>query len=197
MLANEIKDETRRLLRDTEPDYLFSDPAIYLALSWAQDNAARRTEILSKEKTVAVKAGESTIKLPEYVLNPLAILEPGWLEPRPIVTRPSQTGTWGQQRGLLFRYAPVPSDMDVTYTFIALPRFEMSENNPIVDFPSQFHSSLAMGAAFRLMSTMDADAEDPKRLQELGSLWASELIEMRRYAAQHNRTFASVSYGGI
>lgn len=70
MQADELLEEVRRLTRDTEPDYIFSDLAIYAAIADTQDEVMERTLMVPGTWTDTLPAGEDTAILPPHIVSP-------------------------------------------------------------------------------------------------------------------------------
>jgi hypothetical protein len=208
MTADELKDLVRSRVRDTEPDYIFSDADIYHAIAEAQHEAAEDSLILYGEVPLIILANEDNVELPAHVLNPLRVrYDDRTYEVKHIDWYHRHEGfgdPWGGApvgffHDLVSLYIRPVQTTDVSLILQAnlAPRRDPSDSNPVLEIPSRFHYALATGAVYHLMKTLDADMEDDRRLKTFLSLWGAELARMRKWAARRNRTQRTVKYGGL
>jgi len=203
MNGEELLARTRRLVRDDTPDYLFSDDEIYQALSDAQYEACERTGLLRELVDLTVPTSGAPVELPMHVYRPLDVEYRGRsysvqdLSRYPVSTLAGALpeGVYHDLGRLYLVPKPLANEV-VRLKAIVIPKTPISEDHQTVAIPERFHYALCDGAAARLMRTLDADMEDDARLRRFEALWERHLLDMRRYAARHNRTNSTVKYGG-
>lgn len=197
MQADELVEEVRRLTRDTEPDYIFSDMAIYAAIADAQDEVMQRTHMVVDTWAYLLPAGDDVVVLPDFITSPKRVQVAG--EDWPVVsTRPVVKAVVAYHEfGAL--YLPKSFDQDETLEVLAYvtARQRPDEDHLALEIPDRFHYNLAVGAAVKLLNTLDSDTQDPTRQQNLERQWSLALNDMYAWAARHNRKPKTAKYGGI